>query len=150
MASITLATKEYNELTAKAELCDKLVNCIVDAYKVEVDPSSSWRPVSIKLTPEWPEDMIGRIVQNIGKKLSESPDAMDYIVKEEEFIFDMEERQLDDLPYNERLYYGQYNLLECCEEFSTEYNGRKIEMELQLEAKKAEQKAAEEPEEEDE
>lgn len=144
MANVTLTTNELNELTAKAELCDKLINCIIDAYKVEVDPSSSWRTISIKLKPEWPEDMIGRIVQTVGKKLSESPIAMDYIVQREEFIFDLEELQLDDLPYNERLYYGQYNLLECCKEFSTEYNGRKIERELQLEEKKAETEDKEE------
>ena len=143
MASIALTSKEYDGLTAKAKMCDELIDCILDAYKVEVDPSSSWRPVSITLKPEWPEDIVERIVQTVGKKLSESPTAMDYIAKSEEFIFDLEERQLDDLPYNERLYYGQYNLLECCEDFSTEYNGRKIEAELQLEEKKAEEEEEE-------
>jgi hypothetical protein len=141
MASITLTTKEFNELEAKAELYDQLMDCIVEAYKVEVAPSSSWRPVSIDFKPEWPKDIVGRIVQSVGKKLSESAEAMDYLVKNEECVLDLEERRVDSLSYSERLYYGQYNLLECSEEFSTEYKGRKIAAELE---------AVEETEEEDE
>ena len=146
MASITLTTKEYNELTVKAEMCDTLLNCIVDAYKVTVD-DSTWRPVSINLEPQWPASVVGRIVQTVGTQLSNLPEAMEYILKNEEYVFDLTECKLDDMPYGERLYYGQYNLLEVCEAFSTEYNGLKIEHELQLEEKKAEQKAEEEPEE---
>lgn len=146
MASITLTTKEYNELAAKAEMCDTLLNCIVDAYKVTVD-DSTWRPVSINLEPEWPTSVVGRIVQTVGTQLSNLPMAMEYILKNEEYVFDLKECKLDDMPYGGRLYYGQYNLLEVCEAFSTEYNGLKIEQELQLEAKKAEQEEEENTEE---
>ena len=145
MASITLATKEYNELTAKAEAYDQLIGTIIEGYVVKAE-DSSWRPYSIQFKPQWSQEMANRIVCNIGRKLSNLPTVMDHIVKEEEYILDMETLQLEDLPYSERLYYGQYNLLECCEDFDIEYNGRKIEAELQLEEKKAEQ----EPEEEDE
>lgn len=138
MASITLTTREYNELTAKAEAYDQMIGTIIEGYIVEAK-DSTWKPYHIKFQPKWSQEMVDRIVCNIGRKLSNLPTVMDYIAKEEEYILDMETLTLDDLPYNERLYYGQYNLLERCEDFSIEYHGRKVEEELQLEEKKEEE-----------
>ena len=137
MASITLTSKEYQELLAKASLGEQLVDIITEGYKVEMS-DSNWRPIGIQFKPEWPEALAMRIAQAIGKKLSNMPTAMEYIVEEGEYVLDLEECQMDDMSYNKRMYTGQYNLLEICEDFSTEYEGRKIERELQLEEKKAE------------
>lgn len=143
MASITLTSKEYQELLAKAELGEQLADIITEGYKVTMD-DSNWRPIHIDFQPAWPEALAMRIAQAVGKKLSEMPTAMEYIVKEDEYVFDLEECRMCDISYNGRLYTDQYNLLEICEDFSTEYEGRKIERELQLEEKKDETEDKEE------
>lgn len=151
MITITLSNNEFVELTQKAEAYDKLVDTIVDSYKVQVEEDSSWRPVQIDIRPEWPKEITGRIVQTIAAEICKSGAAMDYIIDSGDYILDLDELRLDDMPYNERLCYGQYNLLEVSEPFSTEYEGRKIEKELQLEEKKKEaEKQAEEAEPEEE
>jgi hypothetical protein len=137
MASITLTSKEYQELLAKAALADQITDIITDGYKVEMS-NSSWRPISVNFQPAWPEELAMRIAQTVGKKLSMMPTAMEYIAEEDEYVFDLEECQMCDMPYNKRLYAGQYNLLEICEDFSTEYEGCKIERELALEKERTE------------
>ena len=143
MASITLTSKEYQELLAKAALGEQLADIITEGYKVEMS-DSTWRPLEIEFKPEWPEALAMRIAQTIGKKLSMMPTAMEYIIEEGEYVFDLEECKMDDMSYSKRLYTNQYNLLEICEDFSTEYEGRKIERELSLEEKKAETEDKEE------
>lgn len=137
MASITLTSKEYQELLAKAALADQITDIITEGYKVEMT-DSSWRPIDVTFQPAWPEELAMRIAHTVGKKLSMMPTAMEYIAEEDEYVFDLEECQMCDMPYSKRLYTNQYNLLEICEDFSTEYEGRKIERELQLDEKKAE------------
>ena len=149
MASITLTSREYQELLAKATLGEQLTDIITEGYKITMN-NSSWKPIEIQFKPEWPEALAMRIAQAVGKKLSNMSTAMEYIVEEEEYVFDLEECRMDDMPYNKRLYTGQYNLLEICEDFSTEYEGRKIERELQLEEKKAEATDTETEDKEDE
>ena len=147
MGNITLTTKEYEELKHQANMYSNLWLQIKSAFEVSYD-GSTWRPVGIQFKPDWSEEQQRELAYCIGLKLSHLPsDAFAWLYDHEYCVLDFEDLGLDDLPYNGRLYKGQWNLREMSEEFANAYGQAEVEKELALEQKKAEIEAEKKEEE---
>lgn len=119
MAQVTMSNQEYNALQHKADLFDTLFRQLVSNYKVTFETDSTWRPVSIVNTPEFDKELEQRIVTVIADQLAANEDAMNWLVKEEEYIFDVLQSTTLNPRWDNRLYKGQYDMRELSKAFKT-------------------------------
>ena len=117
MAQVTMSNQEYNALQHKADLFDTLFRQLVSNYKVTFETNSTWRPVKIVNTPAFDKELEQRIVTVIADQLAENEDAMDWLVKEEEYIFDVSYSSTSNPRWENRLYKGQYDMRELSKAF---------------------------------
>lgn len=117
MAQVTMSNQEYNALQHKADLFDTLFRQLVNNYKVTFEKDSTWRPVRIENTPEYDPELEQRIVTVIADQLATDEDAMDWLVKEEEYTFDVPQGVTANPRWENRLYRGQYDMRELSKAF---------------------------------
>lgn len=117
MAQVTMSNQEYNALQHKADLFDTLFRQLVSNYKVTFETNSTWRPIRIENTPAFDKELEQRIVTVIADQLAENEDAMDWLVKEEEYIFDVAYSSTSNPRWENRLYKGQYDMRELSKAF---------------------------------
>lgn len=117
MAQVTMSNQEYNALQHKADLFDTLFRQLVSNYKVTFEKSSTWRPVKIENIPAFDKELEQRIVTVVADQLAENEDAMDWLVKEEEYIFDVTYSNTSNPKWENRLYKGQYDMRELSKAF---------------------------------
>ena len=110
MAQVTMSNQEYNTLQHKADSFDTLFRQLVDNYKVSFDGESSWHPVRIDIAHEYDAELEKRIVTVVADQLAVNKDAMDYLVKEDEYIFDVRKGETTSTRWENRLYMGQYDM----------------------------------------
>ena len=117
MAQVTMSDQEYNALQHKADLFYTLFRQLVNNYKVTFKKDSTWRPVVIENTPAFDKELEQRIVTVIADQLAENEDAMDWLVKEEEYVFDVTYSSTTNPRWENRLYKGQYDMRELSKAF---------------------------------
>lgn len=126
MAQVTMSNQEYNALQHKADLFDTLFRQLVDNYKVSFDVESSWRPVRIDIAHEYDVELEKRIVNVVADQLAVNKDAMDYLVKEDEYIFDVHKGETTNARWENRLYIGQYDMRVCSKAFAYAWTAAQV------------------------
>ena len=139
MAQVTMSNQEYNALQHKADLFDTLFRQLVNNYKVTFNTESSWRPVMIENTPAFDTELEQRIVTVIADQLAEIEDAMDWLVKEGEYIFDVAQSNTSNPRWENRLYKGQYDMRELSKAFKAAWQEAEKRVKVETEDKKAEE-----------
>lgn len=142
MAQVTMSNQEYNALQHKADLFDTLFRQLVSNYKVTFETDSTWRPVSIVNTPEFDKELEQRIVTVIADQLAANKDAMDWLVKEEEYIFDVLQSTTLSPRWENRLYKGQYDMRELSKAFKTAWQEAEKGAKVETEDEKTEEEEA--------
>lgn len=142
MAQVTMSNQEYNALQHKADLFDTLFRQLVSNYKVTFEKDSTWRPVSIVNTPEFDKELEQRIVTVIADQLAENEDAMDWLVQEEEYIFDVLQSTTLNPRWENRLYKGQYDMRELSKAFKAAWQEAKKRAKVKTEDEKTEEEEA--------
>lgn len=139
MAQVTMSNQEYNALQHKADLFDTLFRQLVNNYEVTFDTEPSWRPVMIKNTPVFDTELEQRIVTVIADQLAEIEDAMDWLVKEGEYIFDVAQSNTSNPRWENRLYKGQYDMRELSKAFKAAWQEAEKRIKVETMDEKAEE-----------
>lgn len=139
MAQVTMSNQEYNALQHKADLFDTLFRQLVSNYKVTFETNSTWRPVSIVNTPEFDKELEQRIVTVIADQLAANEDAMNWLVKEEEYIFDVLQSTTLNPRWDNRLYKGQYDMRELSKAFKAAWQEAEKRAKVETEDEKTEE-----------
>ena len=139
MAQVTMSNQEYNALQHKADLFDTLFRQLVNNYKVTFDTEPSWRPVMIENTPAFDTELEQRIVTVIADQLAEIEDAMDWLVKEGEYIFDVAQSNTSNPRWENRLYKGQYDMRELSKAFKAAWQEAEKRVKVETMDEKAEE-----------
>ena len=126
MAQVTMSNQEYNALQHKADLFDTLFRQLVDNYKVSFDGESSWKPVRIDIDHEYDAELEKRIVTVVADQLAVNKDAMDYLFKEDEYIFDVRKGETTSARWENRLYMGQYDMRVCSKAFAYAWTAAQV------------------------
>lgn len=126
MAQVTMSNQEYMQLQRKADLFDTLFRQLVGNYKVSFEADSSWRPVRINVENEYDEELEKRIVTVVADQLAANPDAMDYLVKEDEYIFDVHRGETTSSRWESRMYVGQYDMRALSKAFEYEWAAAQV------------------------
>lgn len=126
MAQVTMSNQEYIQLQRKADLFDTLFRQVVDNYKVRFEEDSSWRPVRIDIDHEYDAELEKRIVTVVADQLAANEDAMDYLVKEDEYIFDVHKGETTSARWENRLYIGQYDMRAYSKAFEYEWAAAQV------------------------
>ena len=98
----------------------------------------------IENTPAFDTELEQRIVTVIADQLAEIEDAMDWLVKEGEYIFDVAQSNTSNPRWENRLYKGQYDMRELSKAFKAAWQ----EAEKRVKVETMDEKAEEEEEEE--
>ena len=122
MAQVSMDAREYNELVRKAEAYDELIKQLGDNLEVSFDNSTKWRPVGITLHTTFGEHLNRHLVRIAATQLAKISEAMDYLVGENEYIFDMEKTYITDPNWDERLRKNQYDMRYECKSFKDAWN----------------------------
>ncbi len=117
MAQVSMDAREYNELMRKAEAYDELVKKLGENLEVNFDDSTKWRPVSVTLHTTFGDHLNRRLVRIAAEQLAKNEKAMDYLIGENEYIFDMEKTCTTDPNWDERLRKDQYDMRYECKNF---------------------------------
>lgn len=117
MAQVTMSNQEYMQLQRKADMFDKLFSQVINNYKVTFDEDTTWHPVRIDNMHNYDAELEKRIVTMVADQLAANEHAMDYLVKEDEYLFDMHKCETASIHWDNRLYIGQYDMRECSEAF---------------------------------
>jgi hypothetical protein len=142
MAQVTMSNQEYNALQHKADLFDTLFRQLVSNYKVSFDEDGSWRPVRIENTPAFDTELEQRIVTVIADQLAANEDAMDWLVREEEYIFDVPQSNTSNPRWENRLYKGQYDMRELSKAFKAAWQEAEKRVKVETEDEKTEEEEA--------
>jgi hypothetical protein len=142
MAQVTMSNQEYNALQHKADLFDTLFRQLVSNYKVTFETDSTWRPVRIENTPEFDNELEQRIVTVIADQLAANEDAMDWLVSEEEYIFDVHQGNTANPRWENRLYKGQYDMRELSKAFKAAWQEAEKRAKVETEDEKTEEEEA--------
>lgn len=147
MAQVNMEAREYNELMRKAEAYDALVKQLGDNIEISFDNSTRWRPVGITFHTKFDEQLNRRLVRIAAEQIAKIDEAMDYLVQENEYIFDMEKANTTDPGWDDRLRKGQYDMRYECKAFKDAWAAAEKRAEdnaAEKEAEKAEVTKAEE------
>lgn len=117
MAQVSMDAREYNELMRKAEAYDELVKQLGDNLEVSFDNSTKWRPVGITFHTKFDDQLNRRLVRIAAEQIAKIDEAMDYLVQENEYIFDVEKANTTDPGWDDRLRRGQYDMRYECKAF---------------------------------
>lgn len=139
MAQVTMSNQEYNALQHKADLFDTLFRQLVSNYKVTFETDATWRPVRIVNTPEFDKELEQRIVTVIADQLAENEDAMDWLVKEKEYIFDVSQSNTSNPSWENHLYKGQYDMRELSKAFKAAWQEAEKRVKVETKDKQAEE-----------
>lgn len=139
MAQVTMSNQEYNALQHKADLFDTLFRQLVSNYKVTFETDATWRPVSIVNTPEFDKELEQRIVTVIADQLAANEDAMNWLVKEEEYIFDVLQSTTLNPRWDNRLYKGQYDMRELSKAFKAAWQEAEKRVKVETKDEQAEE-----------
>lgn len=139
MAQVTMSNQEYNALQHKADLFDTLFRQLVSNYKVTFETDATWKPVRIENTPAFDNELEQRIVKVIADQLAENEDAMDWLVKEKEYIFDVSQSNTSNPSWENRLYKGQYDMRELSKAFKAAWQEAEKRVEVETKDKQAEE-----------
>lgn len=142
MAQVTMSNQEYNALQHKADLFDTLFRQLVSNYKVTFETDSTWRPVRIENTPAFDDELEQRIVTVIADQLAENEDAMDWLVREEEYIFDVSQSNTSNPRWENRLYKGQYDMRELSKAFKAAWQEAEKRVNVETKDEKTEEEEA--------
>lgn len=142
MAQVTMSNQEYNALQHKADLFDTLFSQLVSNYKVTFETDSTWRPVRIENTPEFDSELEQRIVTVIADQLAANEDAMNWLVSEEEYIFDVSQSNTANPRWENRLYKGQYDMRELSKAFKAAWQEAEKRAKVKTEDEKTEEEEA--------
>lgn len=139
MAQVTMSNQEYNALQHKADLFDTLFRQLVSNYKVTFKTDSTWGPVRIENTPAFDTELEQRIVTVIADQLAANEDAMNWLVSEEEYIFDVSQSNTANLRWENRLYKGQYDMRELSKAFKAAWQEAEKRAKVKTEDEKTEE-----------
>lgn len=141
MAQITMSNQEYNALQHKADLFDTLFRQLMSNYKVTFNKDSSWRPVRIENMPVYDDELEQRIVTVVADQLAEDEDAMIWLVKEGEYIFDVHQSNTCSSNWENRLYKGQYDMRELSNAFKKAWQEAEERVKTETEEETEEEEA---------